>query len=46
VRLVFSSHQIIGNGHTVYYDSTNLANGSLGGKTYRLTGGGTLKPMS
>lgn len=35
---------IIGNGHTVYYDSS--ANPSLGGKTYSLSGGGTLKPAS
>lgn len=38
--------QIVGNGHTVYYDSTNSANSALGGKTYQLSGGGTLKPMS
>ena len=33
---------IVGNGHTVYYDAS--ANPSLGGKTYTLSGGGTLKP--
>ncbi len=35
---------IIGNGHTLYYDSSNSANGAFGGKTYTLTGGGTLTP--
>jgi hypothetical protein len=35
---------IIGNGHTVTYVSS--ANPSLGGKTYTLSGGGTLKPAS
>ena len=33
---------IVGNGHTVYYDSS--ANPTLGGKTYSLVGGGTLQP--
>jgi hypothetical protein len=33
---------IVGNGHTVYYDSS--ANPSLGGKTFSLVGGGTLQP--
>ena len=33
---------IIGDGHTVYYDKS--ANTSLGGKSYSLVGGGTLKP--
>jgi hypothetical protein len=33
---------ITGNGHTVYYSKS--ANSSLGGKTYALTGGGTLTP--
>ena len=33
---------ITGNGHTVTYDSS--ASGALGGKTYTLAGGGTLKP--
>jgi hypothetical protein len=35
---------IIGNGHTVYYDAN--ANSSLGGQTYILSGGGYLKPTS
>jgi hypothetical protein len=35
---------IIGNGFTVTYDSA--ANPELGGKTYKLTGGGYLKPKS
>jgi hypothetical protein len=35
---------IIGNGHTVTYVSS--ANPGLGGKTYTLSGGGTLKPAS
>lgn len=33
-----------GNGHTVRYDATDSANSYLGGKTYSLSGGGTLKP--
>jgi len=33
---------IVGNGHTVYYDRG--ANSDLTGKTYTLTGGGTLQP--
>jgi hypothetical protein len=33
---------IVGNGHTVYYDSS--ANPTLDGKTYTLVGGGTLTP--
>jgi len=33
---------IVGNGHTVYYDQS--ANSNLAGKTYTLTGGGTLQP--
>ncbi len=37
-----SISNIIGNGHTVTYDAD--ANPSLGGKTYSLSGGGTLKP--
>jgi hypothetical protein len=36
---------ITGNGHTVYYDATQAANSWLEGKTYNLTGGGTLTPM-
>ncbi len=35
---------IIGNGHTVTYNATLSANSHLGGKTYTLAGGGTLKP--
>jgi hypothetical protein len=37
---------IIGNGHTVYYDSSLAANSYLGGKTYSLSGGGTLQPLN
>jgi hypothetical protein len=33
---------IIGNGHTVYYDKASCA--ELGGQTYTLSSGGTLKP--
>ena len=33
---------IIGNGHTVYYDGS--ANASLGGLTYSLVNGGMLRP--
>jgi hypothetical protein len=36
---------IIGNGHTVCYDSAQAANSWLGGKAYSLAGGGTLQPM-
>ena len=36
---------IRGNGHTVYYDASLAASRSLGGKTYDLFGGGTLKPL-
>jgi hypothetical protein len=35
---------IQGNGYTVTYDSSLSANSYLGGKTYPLTGGGTLTP--
>lgn len=35
---------IIGNGHTVYYNAS--ANTVLGGQTYSLSGGGTLTPMN
>ncbi len=35
---------IYGNGHTVTYDSSLAGNSALGGKTYTLNGGGTLKP--
>ena len=34
---------IIGNGHTVYYDTSVCS--ELGGLTYTLTGGGSLKPL-
>ena len=37
---------ITGNGHTVYYNANLAANSYLGGKTYDLVGGGTLKPIS
>jgi hypothetical protein len=36
---------IMGNGHTVTYDSSLTANSALGGKTYSLNGGGTLRPV-
>jgi len=35
---------INGNGHTVYYDKSTCP--ALGGQTYNLTGGGTLRPVS
>ncbi len=35
---------IVGNGHTVTYDSSLAANSYLGGKTYTLVNGGTLSP--
>lgn len=35
---------IKGNGHTVTYDASTTANEALDGKTYKLAGGGTLKP--
>jgi hypothetical protein len=35
---------IVGNGHTVYYDPS--ANETLGGRTYTLVGGGTLMPQA
>jgi hypothetical protein len=37
---------IIGNGHTVTYDAALPANAALGGKTYRLRGGGILTPAA
>jgi hypothetical protein len=37
---------IAGNGHTVYYDASNAANGALGGQTYSLSGGGALQPAA
>ncbi len=35
---------ITGDGHTVTYSASLAPNSSLGGKTYTLAGGGTLKP--
>ena len=35
---------VVGNGHTVTYDASLAANNALSGKTYQLTGGGTLAP--
>ena len=35
---------IYGNGHTVYYDKKLSENKALGGKSYKLKGGGNLKP--
>lgn len=35
---------IVGNGHTVTYQSSLSGNSSLGGKTYTLSGGGQLVP--
>lgn len=35
---------IYGNGYTVTYDSSLAGNSALGGKTFTLNGGGTLKP--
>lgn len=35
---------IIGNGHALRYDARLAANSPWGGKTYTLTGGGTLEP--
>jgi hypothetical protein len=37
---------IIGNGHTVYYDGSLSANSALGGLTYSLVNGGTLAPLT
>ncbi|MGD0610219.1 MAG: hypothetical protein ABSB41_01800 [Anaerolineales bacterium] len=37
---------IIGNGHTLYYDASLAANSQLGGKTYTFSGGGSLKPAN
>ncbi len=37
---------VVGNGHTVYYDATDAANSALGGATYSLVGGGTLQPAA
>jgi hypothetical protein len=41
-----SISNIQGNGYTVTYDSSLSGNSALGGKTYTLSGGGTLKPAS
>ena len=35
---------VIGNGFTVTYDATRPENAALGGRTYALTGGGSLAP--
>jgi len=35
---------IMGDGHTVTYDASLAANSALGGKTYALAGGGSLRP--
>lgn len=35
---------VIGNGHTVTYNAGLAANRALGGRTYKLAGGGELKP--
>lgn len=37
---------IISNGYTIYYDSTNSANSWLNGETVTLSDGGTLTPMA
>lgn len=37
---------IVGNGHTVYYDARLEANQALGGLTYTLVNGGELKPLN
>ena len=39
-----SISNIVGNGHTVTYDSSLAANSALGGKVYALANGGQLKP--
>ena len=36
---------IVDNGNTIYYDSSDKENAWLGAKTYTLSGGGTLQPM-
>ena len=36
---------IVGNGHTLYYDAANDANAWLDGKTITLDGGGSVAPM-
>ena len=35
---------VIGNGHTVTYNAGLAANKALGARTYKLAGGGELKP--
>lgn len=35
---------VMGNGHTVWYAASDPANAALGGKRYRLAGGGMLEP--
>ncbi|HEX2945650.1 MAG TPA: hypothetical protein VHT96_06820 [Clostridia bacterium] len=37
---------IVDNGNTIYYDSSNAANDWLDGKTYTLAGGGKLIPLN
>jgi hypothetical protein len=37
---------IVGNGYTVYYDATDPASAALAGRTFSLTGGGTLQPRT
>jgi hypothetical protein len=37
---------IVGGGHTVYYDAGSAVNTALGGKTYDLKGGGSLRPAA
>jgi len=39
-----SIKNIMGNGHTVTYNPSLAANAKLGGKFYKLAGGGVLKP--
>jgi len=36
---------IVDNGNTIYYDSSDELNSWLGGKTYKLSGGGKLIPL-
>ena len=36
--------QIKGN-HTVFYDASNPANAPLGGREYKISGGGMLRPL-
>jgi hypothetical protein len=39
-----SIKNVIGNGHTITYDSSLAANSRLAGKTYKLASGGVLRP--